>query len=135
MARILVIEDEPLVRELLEATVKNAGHEVAVAADGDEGLKLYRDRPADVVITDIFMPEKEGLETIEQLRRVHPAVKVIAISGGSPLRQIDVLSWATLMGASFTFRKPVDRAELLQAIDKCLNGTGDQKAAPRSLSE
>lgn len=122
MARILVIDDEPLVREMLRETLRRAGHDAEIAADGREGLTLYHSHPADIVITDIFMPEQEGLETIRDLRRDDPHVKVIAISGGSPLRNANVLEWAAASGADYTFQKPVDRHELLRAVEDCLEG-------------
>ena len=83
MARILVIDDEPDVRALVEQTLKPAGHEVVPAADGREGVDSYCAKPADLVITDIYMPNQEGLETIVELRRRFPGVAIIAMSGWS----------------------------------------------------
>ena len=81
MARILVIDDEADMRGLLEETLQSAGHEVSLAADGEEGMKRFRARPADLVITDLYMPGQEGLETIMQLRREFPSVAIMAMSG------------------------------------------------------
>lgn len=120
MAAILVIDDEPLVCEMLYEVLTGAGHEVAVAADGSKAIKLMQKRPVDLVITDIFMPEKDGLATIEELRRTHPDAKIIAISGGSRIREADVLKWAAELGAAYTFQKPLAWPELLAAIDDCL---------------
>ena len=120
MARILVIDDEPLICEMLHEVLTGIGHDVAVASDGREAVKLMRSWPADLVITDIFMPEQDGLSTIEELRRVHPDAKTIAISGGSRIRDADVLKWAAELGASYVFQKPLEWPDLLAAVDDCL---------------
>src|SRR5688572_234064 len=82
MQRILVIDDDEQVRALLYEILDRAGFKVVEATNGVEGLKLYRAQPADLVITDLIMPEKEGVETILELRREFPDVRVVAISGG-----------------------------------------------------
>ena len=82
MARILVIDDDYQVREMLRDTLEIAGYEVEVASDGREGLKLYHNRPTDMIITDIIMPNMDGLETITELQRNFPDTKIIAFSGG-----------------------------------------------------
>ena len=127
MARILVIDDEPLVREMLCQALTAAGHDVAAASDGSKALKLMHKRSFDLVVTDIFMPEKDGLDTIEELGRAHPDAKIIAISGGSRIRDTDVLKWAAEMGAAYTFQKPIEWSELLAAVDDCLK----DKKSPR----
>lgn len=90
---VLVIDDEDLVRDMLRRALESAGIEVVVAADGREGLKAYLANPTDVVVTDILMPEKEGIETIIELKREHPNVKIVAISGGDPAGNTDFLRW------------------------------------------
>lgn len=120
MARILVIDDEPLIREMLQEHLTDLGHEVAVAPDGRKAVKLMQLQPADLVITDVFMPEKDGLSTIEELRHARPGTKIIAISGGSRIRDTDVLKWAAELGASYTFQKPLEWPDLLAAVDDCL---------------
>src|SRR4051794_5160474 len=97
MARILVIDDDVDVRAVLEEALKLAGHEVDLAADGEEGLKRYLSAPADLVITDLFMPNQEGVETIIKLRRSFPEIPVIAISG-NPLAST-MLAVARKLGA------------------------------------
>lgn len=122
MKRILVIDDDIQVRQLLKQILEQAGYEVAEAPDGKVGIRLYRDKPADLIITDIIMPEKEGVETIIELRRDFPDVKIIAISGGS--RGIDAqncLSYVKQLGVMRTFAKPVDRGELLVAVEELLS--------------
>ena len=116
MARILVIDDDRQVRTLLRMILEREGHEVIEAPDGKVGIELYRNEPADVVITDIFMPEKEGLETIMDLRREYPEVKLIAISGGGRLKPHEYLVVARKLGARFTLTKPFERDGLLEAV-------------------
>jgi len=80
LAHILIIDDDPQILDMLGQTLKREGHEVLEALDGKEGLKLYRENPTDLVITDIIMAETEGIETIMKLQRDFPDVKIIAIS-------------------------------------------------------
>lgn len=122
MARILVIEDDQSYRSMLRYMIERAGHQVVDASNGVNGLAIYRDEPADLVITDIFMPHKGGLDIIRQLREVDPDVKVIAISGSALSGPEDHLEAASEMGAHRVFSKPFRRAELLAAIDDVLSG-------------
>jgi CheY-like chemotaxis protein len=115
MAYILVIDDDALFRSVLRDTLIAAGHEVAVACDGKKGLKLYIQRPPALIITDIIMPEMDGIETIIELRRMDPLAKIIAVSAGSK-RMPSFLGPAKLLGAARTFSKPVDLPELLAAV-------------------
>jgi DNA-binding response OmpR family regulator len=121
MARILVIDDEPSVRELLCAMLIEDGYDVAQAADGNAGMKLFRERPADLVITDLIMPEKEGIETILELRRHFPEVKIIAMSGGGIIEAGDYLGMARGVGAHCVFEKPFGVSEMLTAVRELLN--------------
>jgi CheY-like chemotaxis protein len=82
MARILVIDDERIIRTIVKHALEEDGHEVIEAGDGEEGIQLYRKNPTDLVVTDIIMPRKEGIETIKELRRNYPDIKIIAMSGG-----------------------------------------------------
>ncbi|GMQ79056.1 MAG: response regulator [Anaerolineae bacterium] len=116
MTRILVIDDEPQVRTMLREILEDEGYEVVVAVNGNEGLKLYRNEPTDLVITDIIMPGKEGLETIKELRKISPDVKIIAISGGGRVVPKDYLQVAQAFGAQRVFNKPVEYNELLSTI-------------------
>ena len=117
MARILVIDDDADMRALLEQTLKSAGHEVALAADGRKGVEQYRTKPADLVITDIFMPNQEGLETIMELRRSFPEVAIVAMSGRVPGT---MLSIAQKLGAVEVLQKPFVAEELLLAVARAL---------------
>jgi len=118
MARILIIEDDPGMRDVLEETLMPAGHEVWSAVNGQEGVALFRAHPADLVITDLLMPEKEGLETIRELRSARPALRIIAISGASP--EWRVLEMARKLGAQKTLAKPFTPQDILEAVNACL---------------
>jgi DNA-binding NtrC family response regulator len=114
MARILVIDDQEPIRSLLRIILEGAGHEVLEASNGRLGLELYRERSADLIITDIVMPEMDGLELLLELTRNFLNVKVIAISGG--LVNGGALNVAKLLGARHTFKKPLDMEQLLSAV-------------------
>jgi DNA-binding response OmpR family regulator len=120
MARILIIDDDIQILNMLRQTLGREGYDVVAALDGKEGLRLYRENPADLIITDLIMPEKEGLEIIMELRRAFPDVKIIAISGGGRLDPAQYLRMAKSFGAQYAFAKPVEREELLKAIEKLL---------------
>jgi len=122
MARILIIEDEDVVRQMLRDMLERAGHQVVEAPDGEKGIQLYRAEPTDLIITDIIMPKKEGVETIMELREEFPDVKVIAVSGGGRIGPTDYLEIAKRIGAARTFKKPFDRRELLKAVSELLVG-------------
>ncbi len=114
MARILVIDDQEPIRALLRVTLEEAGYEVLEASNGRLGLELFQERSADLIITDIVMPEMDGLEMMLELTRNFLNVKVIAISGG--LESEGTLHVATLLGARQTFQKPLDMDKLLSAV-------------------
>lgn len=120
MAIILVIEDEPLVRDTIRLSLETAGYKVIVASDGREGVAILKHTSVDIVVTDLIMPEQEGLETIKILRRDHPAVKIIAISGGGRHIGTDYLKAASLLGAHFALHKPFTMAHLKECIATCL---------------
>jgi CheY-like chemotaxis protein len=121
MARILVIDDELLIRDMLRTVLEAAGHEVIEAANGKEGVSLYRSNRADLVITDILMPEADGSVAIRQLKREFPDVKIIAMSGGGEIVGSETcLSVAQRVGALKVFEKPLPNDELLQAVQDLL---------------
>jgi len=120
MKRILVIDDDVQVRQLLKLVLEQAGYEVLDAGDGNEGVKLFRADPTDLVITDIIMPEKEGIEIIRELQHDFPTVKIIAISGGGRISGEDYLKTARRFGVEHTFTKPFEREALLEAIQELL---------------
>jgi YesN/AraC family two-component response regulator len=120
MANILIIDDDPQILNMLSQILKRAGYGVVEALDGKQGLKLYRENPTDLIITDIIMPEKEGLETIMELQRDFPDVKIIAISGGGHNLAENYLYMARVLGVQRTFAKPIARDELLKSVSELL---------------
>ena len=121
MARILVIDDDADVRRVIRRTLETEGHEVQEAADGKAGMQRFREQPADLVITDLFMPEQEGLETIRELRRSHRDVKILVVTGSPPGGPMDFRNHATALGARATLSKPFTREELLGAVSDALS--------------
>ena len=120
MQRVLVIDDDEQMRALLYEILDRAGFAVMEASNGVEGLKLYRNQPADLVITDLIMPEKEGVETIMELRSQFPNARIIAISGGQRAGGRDYLPIAAKLGARRTVAKPFSRQEILEAVRETL---------------
>lgn len=115
MARILVIDDEPGIRDVLSILLKDEGHEVRVAEDGSVGLRLAADFAPDLAITDLVMPGQEGIETIARLRKDHKDIKIVAISGYAS-RGHDYLRTAKVLGASATVAKPIDYDTFLPLV-------------------
>ncbi len=121
MTRILVIDDEDQIRLVLRKSLEHDGYQVMDAPNGNEGLKLCQEEPFDLVITDILMPEKDGIETIGEIRRYFPETRIIAISGGGQrLKANDVLHTAGILGAQCTLFKPFESEELLSAVSDLL---------------
>jgi DNA-binding NtrC family response regulator len=121
LARILIIDDEDSVRRALQMVLERAGHEVLSVSNGPDALRLWRERGGDLVITDIHMPGKDGLETILELRHHSPDVRVLAMSGGDRNGRVDVLGAASLLGAVRTIMKPFTLPEMLQAVEEALS--------------
>ena len=115
-ARILVIDDDATLRSAVRRILERAGYDVLEAGDGEAGLRLHQEQGADVVIVDIFMPERDGLELIRDLRATSPEAKIVAMSGGGRSGKIDLLKDATVFGASRTLWKPFEMNELLAAV-------------------
>jgi len=120
MPRLLIVDDDKRVRQMLRQMLEFEGYHIAEAANGEQAVHVYRSDPCDVVILDIIMPVKEGIATLTELQKVNPEVKIIAISGGDRFAPQGYLETAELAGAQFTFSKPVDRKELLNAIRSLL---------------
>jgi DNA-binding NtrC family response regulator len=119
--RILIIDDNNEVLGTYRQILEHAGYEVLVASDGKKGISSFREKLPNLVITDIFMPEKEGLETILEWKRDFPDVKIIAISGGGNIAPDDYLKYAKQFEAMYTLTKPIEREELLETILECLS--------------
>ena len=122
MTKILVIDDDVIVRETIIQILEDRGYLVVSAADGQRGVTSFRSEKPDLVITDIIMPEKEGIQTITEIRRERPDAKVIAISGGGRIGNTDFLKIARHLGAFDAIAKPFDPDDLLTRVGRCLNG-------------
>ena len=120
MARILLVDDDDQVRQMLKKTFEREGYEVVEASDGVQAIEAYDPQSIDIVITDIVMPEKEGIETIRDIRTTNPKAKIIAISGGGRIQPGDYLNWAQRFGVEATFTKPIRRQEILDTIEELL---------------
>jgi DNA-binding response OmpR family regulator len=114
--RILVVDDNEDLRTTIQALLQADGFEVSVAADGEAALLLHRAHPADVVVTDLFMPDKDGIETIIELKKLYPNVKIIAMSGWTSTQGSDYLQVAREIGAAVTLQKPFDPLELSRVV-------------------
>jgi len=121
MARILIIEDETTLRSLMKDALEKAGHEITEASDGDQGIEIFNAHQHDVVITDILMPKKEGLELILELTDQAPDVKIIAISGGGIGLGDDLLEISLEFGAKHALRKPVTMKHLVEVVQDVLD--------------
>lgn len=122
MKRILIIDDEPHILLMLKKMLEKAGYEIDLASNGVEGLDLFSKRPSDLVITDIIMPEKEGLETIRAMKRILPELKIIAMSGGGRLSASNYLETALIFGAKKIIEKPFSQQQMVSAVKELLEG-------------
>ncbi len=120
MPSILIVDDNEQVCGVLREAFERAGYLVTTAPDGNQGTLSYRENPTDLVILDILMPEKEGLETLIELRRDFPSIKVIAISGGSERAHVNLLDLAKRLGALHTVKKPFEMKTLVNLADSVL---------------
>jgi len=118
--RILLIDDDDLVRSTIQNILESAGYEVIQAADGEEGLEACRAGVPALVITDILMPNKEGIETIRDLKRCDPVPRIIAISGGDRSGKVQFLQMAEKLGADRILAKPFRKAALLDLVEGLL---------------
>lgn len=116
MAKILVIDDEPQIRTMLKDILENEGYEVIEAENGEVGIRQYKNDPTDVVITDIVMPDKEGIATIRELKQEFPDIKIIAMSGGGRGVADNYLMMAEAFGVKRVFKKPIAYDELVSAV-------------------
>lgn len=117
MKKILVIDDSPLIRDLLKTTLEKVGYEVKDAVNGDEGLHLYYTFSPQLIITDIVMPVKDGIELIMEIRKTDTDVKFIAISGGGHVAADKYLTLAKALDITNCFQKPLNSHELLNAVN------------------
>jgi len=126
MGSILIIDDEQDIRDALLMVLESVGHDVKVASNGDEAVELQRREPADLIITDIIMPGKDGIDTIKEIRQEFPGTRIIAISGGGGVQSADYvpqaitttayLAAAKQAGADMVITKPFERKDIIQAV-------------------
>lgn len=124
MANILVVDDEILLRKVVRKMLEAAGHQVREAANGNEALALVEKTPPDLIIMDVLMPEREGIETIASLRRAKSTIPILAVSGGGRTKMTEFLTVAEKFGADASLRKPFDQKTLLGAVESLLKKAG-----------
>jgi CheY-like chemotaxis protein len=127
MESVLIIDDEPQIRSMIRLILERDGYSVMEAGDGVEGIRRFRENPADLIITDLIMPNKDGIGMIIELKKEYPDLKVIAMSGGGLNKPEGYLRGAKKLGASCTLAKPINRNDLLRVVKDTLEGTA---AAP-----
>jgi DNA-binding response OmpR family regulator len=122
LARILVIDDNPDVLAALHKAFTAEGHAVEDAPDSATGIRLHHENPFDLILTDIVMPDKEGISTIIELRREYPELKIIAMSGGGDFEPYGYLDIAKRVGADRTIPKPFSLKEIMEVVNDVLYG-------------
>ena len=120
--RILVADDDPGIRRTLQIGLTQAGYEVIEARDGEEAMRLWRDVGADLVISDIYMPDKDGIEVIRELRAESPTTPVISMTSSGRSKNLDPLRYSATFGASRTIAKPFTLEEMLAIVKQVLAG-------------
>lgn len=125
MARVLIVDDEIDIRQVISRILQSAGHATSTAENGRQAMDHLQREPVDLMITDVFMPEMEGLETVKLTRRLYPALPIIAVSGGGSLGASEYLMFARCFGATATLEKPFEIAGLLDLVNELLNSPGD----------
>ena len=122
MTKILIIDDEPQIQTMLTKLFREEGYEVEAASNGNQGLQMFKASSYDLVITDIIMPEKEGLETIRDLKKIDPSVKIIVMTGGSNKYNSEMyLELGVKFGAITAFEKPIRRNQLLKKVKEIMS--------------
>jgi len=120
MKRILVIDDDDLTRATIRDMLETSGYEVDEAENGSDGVLKQQDRPFDLIVTDVLMPDKDGIETIIDLKRGYPKLRIIAISGGGTTGNLVFLEMSTTFGADKMLAKPFSKLQLLDAVGSLL---------------
>jgi CheY-like chemotaxis protein len=123
MIRILLVDDDDMSRGAIHKMLERAGYAVESTSDGDEVIRMYGRQAADLVITDLIMPDKDGLEIIQDLRKLNPKVRILAISGGGRVDANEYLAVARKFGAVEVLSKPFTKDELRKAVDAALGTT------------
>ncbi len=135
MERILIIDDEPQIRSMLRLMLERDGYEVVEAPDGIEGIRAYRQKPADLIITDLIMPNKDGIGMIIELQKEFPDVRIIAMSGGGLNKPDGYLKGAKKLGAAYTLTKPIDREKMLRAVKNTIKDSASEVEETQSEPE
>jgi CheY-like chemotaxis protein len=120
-SRILIVDDDPSILRTLQRLLSRAGYQVLEARDGNEAVSLWRDQGADLVITDLHMPKKDGIQTIIELMSHTPGIRIIAMSGGGQTKRLDLLGNASMLGV-LTIEKPFTLLEMMTVVDRALLG-------------
>ena len=118
--RVLIVDDDPGIRRTLHILLSREGYQVTQASNGVEALRLWRDKGGDLVITDLHMPEKNGIETIVEILSHTPGMRIIAMSGGGQTKRLDLLSNAAMLGAVLTIEKPFTLTEMMVMVRQAL---------------
>ncbi len=118
--RIMIVDDDPGIRRALHILLSRSGYHVTQARDGMEALRMWRETGGDLVITDLHMPEKDGIEMIVELLSYTPGIRIIAMSGGGQTKRLDLLGNATLLGAVHTIEKPFTLNEMMIMVRRAL---------------
>ena len=121
MARLLVIDDQEPIRRIVRRALEHEGHQIMDASDGEMGMQILAQHGADVVITDIFMPGMDGIQTLREIRKRFPAIKVIAMSGGDSSGLLDLREDAELLGAVKSVQKPFTAREIVDVVRTALS--------------
>jgi CheY-like chemotaxis protein len=124
MARVLVVDDQPEIRRVMLRLLEREGHTTAEAEGGAEGLRQVAAQPVDLVVTDLFMPDMDGLEFMRELARRRPGMKVIAVSGGGFMDAASILAVASTLGAVRTLSKPFEALQFLALVAEVLAADG-----------
>ena len=132
MKKVLIIEDDQHILMMVKRMLEHFGFEIRLASNGQYGLELYKKINADLVITDIIMPEKEGLELIREMRRINPDLKIIAMSGGGKLSADNYLETAKIFGATKILQKPFTKKQLVSAVQSIF---GEEMGAPPIINK
>lgn len=120
MQRILIIDDDHHILLMVKKMLERAGFEVDLASNGEQGLELFKKSSFDLAITDIIMPEKEGLETIREMKKLHPGMKIIAMSGGGKVSSENYLGTAKIFGANRILTKPFTQKQMISLVQELL---------------
>ena len=124
MASVMVIDDDAAVRGVITKMLERDGHTVTPIEDGKRALRIFAGEPVDLVISDVYMPETDGIEFLMRLREAFPETRIIMMSGGGVVPMDEVLEASTLLGAVGSLQKPIEMAQLRAAVEEALGGPG-----------